>query len=183
MKKSLLVFIMIYATQPMIAADTCKNPATYKTVSDSDLEDVCIRSTTPTYRRFTLNKLVRDNQVTIHDKQNVKTEYTVLADDKDYLSALYDKLTEELDEVFASKDRDELISEIGDLEEVLDAVKAVHAIDKDEVTKVRAKKNKEKGAFGKRIFIHYIDIPASAKNLTRYCVERPEKYPEVICRK
>lgn len=131
-------------------------------------------------RRFVLNKLAR-NKIVERFKQedNVTSNFEILEDNEQYLEALSEKLIEELEEVFAAQDKDELVEELADLEEALHAFKKLLAITDKEVAAAREKKNKEKGDFSGRVFVHYIDVPASAKRVLNYCEEQPDKYPEV----
>lgn len=130
-------------------------------------------------RRFVLNKLVRDNIVEKFQEEGVAANSEVLTDNEQYLEGLSAKLIEELEEVFAAQDKDELIEELADLEEALHSFKHLLGITEKEVTAMREKKVKEKGSYTDRLFIHYIDVPSKAKRLLKYYEEQPDKYPEV----
>ncbi len=130
-------------------------------------------------RRFVLNKLVRSHVVELFKKDGVVANAEILKDNEQYLEALSNKLIEELEETFAAQDRNELVKEIADLEDALAAFKELVGISNQEVKKAQEEKHKEKGDFSKRLFIHYIDVPKSAKKVIEYCESQPDKYPEV----
>ncbi len=130
-------------------------------------------------RRFVLNKLARNKIVEKFKEEGVTSNFEILKDNEQYLEALSEKLIEELEEVFAAQNKEELVEEIADLEEVLAEFKKLLAVNEKEVTIAREKKNKEKGSFSDRLFVHYIDVPANAKRVIKYCEEQPDKYPEV----
>lgn len=130
-------------------------------------------------RRFVLNKLARNKIVQKFKEEGVTANFEILKDNEQYLEGLSEKLIEELEEVFAAENKEELIEELADLEEALSAFKHLLAITDKEVAAAREKKNKEKGSFSDRIFVHYIDVPASVKRVIKYCEDQPDKYPEV----
>lgn len=99
------------------------------------------------------NKLVRDRipEIILADGEIPKTK--TLSTGK-YKLALLDKVVEEAKEVAETKGkRSDLIKEVGDLEEVLMALMDVCNISCKEISVVRRKRKKERGGFGKRIFL------------------------------
>ena len=85
----------------------------------------------------------------------------------------------ELEEVFDSQSQEELVVELADLEEVMDAFKKLVSIDQKDIDAVRKAKSAERGLFEKRIFIEHADVPESAKEVFEYISGQPDKYPEV----
>ncbi len=94
------------------------------------------------------NKLVRDNIPKIIIA-NGSTPKTRSLDDKEYLTALCNKLVEE-----AMEARDNpVIEELADLLEVIMAIAKNIGYSFQQIEKVREKKKKLRGGFDKRIFL------------------------------
>src|SRR3989338_5949904 len=89
------------------------------------------------------------------------------------------KILEELEEVFAATTQAELIEELGDLEEVLNAFKVLTKIDQKAIDQSRKEKFLKKGGYQKRLYMHYIDAPENSWEY-EYCLKNPEKYPEIV---
>lgn len=71
---------------------------------------------------------------------------------------IYNKLEEETKEVVAAKnDAHDLIKEIGDVYEVIDAIIDNCGLDKDEIIKIKNQRKVERGGFNKKIFLESID--------------------------
>lgn len=102
------------------------------------------------------NKLIRDNIPEIIERDN-KTYKVRVLDDAEYLACLKDKLLEEGNEVKNAGDRSEVIKEIADVLEVLDAIKGCYGITDEEVMTVKNKKVSSNGAFNKRLFLEYVE--------------------------
>jgi len=99
--------------------------------------------------RKTYNKLVRDRipEIIAADGRQCRTE--IMSDDE-YRQALLVKLVEEAQEV-AAADRDELVKEIADLYEVIDALIIAFDLDREAVIATQQKRRDERGGFEKRI--------------------------------
>lgn len=102
------------------------------------------------------NKLVRDRIPEIIEKDNKTCKVRVL-DDFEYLECLKSKLLEEGNEVKNANSRIEIIKEIADVLEVLDAIKACYAITDDEIMDIKNKKATSNGAFNKKLFLEYVE--------------------------
>jgi predicted house-cleaning noncanonical NTP pyrophosphatase (MazG superfamily) len=67
-------------------------------------------------------------------------------------------LIEEAREVeAASGNLKELVKEIGDVQEVIDAVIDCFGLDDDEIKKLKEKRKSERGGFEKKIFLEYTE--------------------------
>lgn len=98
-------------------------------------------------------KLVRDNIPAIIEK-NGETCVTRKLTDKEYETALAEKLQEEVAELleaYTAKERS--AEEIADVMEVLYAMGKTCAVSKREIEQVRSQKAAEKGTFSKKIFL------------------------------
>lgn len=102
--------------------------------------------------RKTFRKLVRDLIPDII-RQNGDVPVTKKLSVKEYKKELIKKLREEVEEVLVAKKREDLVSELADVQEVLTALYEAHHIECSEVTETARKKRKARGAFTKKIFL------------------------------
>jgi predicted house-cleaning noncanonical NTP pyrophosphatase (MazG superfamily) len=128
---------------------------------------------------FYLRKLVRDQvlQRCLDDPQFV-TDYTVL-EPRDFKRSLIEKIHEEADEIplLDTKD-DEVLAEIADVQEVIDALTTSYGYSKADVQQAQAKKVAKNGAFEKRAFVTSFTIEGD-NEWTDYFRKNPDKYEEV----
>ncbi|MDD2839837.1 MAG: nucleoside triphosphate pyrophosphohydrolase [Rickettsiales bacterium] len=99
-----------------------------------------------------MKKLVRDKIPEIFHNTNIK----ILTNDNDFYNSLKDKLFEEIKEFYEASNEDELVSEMGDVFEVLHAICDFKKISLEEIEKKRIKKLEERGGFKKRIMLTFI---------------------------
>lgn len=105
----------------------------------------------------TYNKLVRDRIPEIIKAEGASLKTRIL-DDVEFRIELMKKLVEEAHEVVgASADKKELIKEIGDVFEVIDAIITAFELDKADIQKVKEERQKSRGAFEEKIFLEYTD--------------------------
>ena len=95
------------------------------------------------------NKLVRDKIPDIIASEG-RTCETEIMDDAEYKQALQDKIVEEGEEIRKSSD-EELVTEIADLYEVIDALIAVYGLSKEEILRRQAERRESRGGFEKKI--------------------------------
>lgn len=108
-------------------------------------------------KKVTFNSLVRDKIPDFLESKGCFVEQTVLLDDV-FEKALKSKLIEEADEVRKAASKKELIEEIADLQEVINALLEFHAIDQNEIERAQLKKIEAKGGFERRIFVSEISF-------------------------
>lgn len=99
-----------------------------------------------------LTKLVRDKIPEIMREQGKEVRVKELSS-QEYLQALLEKLKEETWETASAKTREELISELTDVLEVIDTILKEAGISKKEVEKNKQKRRKERGGFKKKLFL------------------------------
>lgn len=128
-------------------------------------------------RKFQQNKLWRDKMVA-HVEQMGSVVHCHCLDDAAYDQQLRLKLLEEADEVARATNQKELIAELGDVLEAIDALCVLHGLAKEDVLAVQAAKRVERGGFYDRLFVTVAEHPAGSY-LEQYCLAEPEKYPEV----
>jgi predicted house-cleaning noncanonical NTP pyrophosphatase (MazG superfamily) len=99
--------------------------------------------------RTNYNKLVRDRIPDIIRAEGRDCGVETLSP-QDYLAALRAKIVEEAQEL-AQAPQAELISELADIQEVLDALMTAYGIERSEVDAVQARRRAERGGFAQRI--------------------------------
>ena len=105
--------------------------------------------------KITYNKFVRDRIPEIIAEQG-KQFATAVYDDTSYLNALKQKVIEEANEVASAESDAELIKEIGDLYEVLDALLAATGISRDDVSSLQEKRRIERGGFEDKLELLWV---------------------------
>ncbi|MDE2096758.1 MAG: nucleoside triphosphate pyrophosphohydrolase [Patescibacteria group bacterium] len=94
------------------------------------------------------NKLVRD-KIPEYIKSKGGVPITRIADDKEYWEKLKEKLLEEIKEF----SENEVIEEMADIQEVIEAMCDYKNFNKESISMVRNKKIEERGAFKKKIIL------------------------------
>ena len=99
-------------------------------------------------------KLVRDRIPEIIDRAGKTATWRELRDDE-FRLALKAKALEEAQELFDATD-DALLSELADLEEVVQAILTAYGHSRGELDLVRKRKNEDRGAFARRRFLESV---------------------------
>lgn len=102
------------------------------------------------------NKLVRDNIPEIIQKAN-KTPNIRILDNDDYLYYLKLKLVEEAKEASNTNNNDELINELADVVEVIEAIIKTTNIAIEDINNAKISKANKNGQFNKKIFLESVD--------------------------
>lgn len=105
--------------------------------------------------KITYNKLVRDHIPEIIDADG-KTACCRIMEEEEYRNALKNKLVEEAGEVQAAHSREELVKELADVLEVVEALQDANGISPKEVLSVKHQKAKRNGKFEKRILLECV---------------------------
>jgi predicted house-cleaning noncanonical NTP pyrophosphatase (MazG superfamily) len=103
----------------------------------------------------TYNKLVRDRIPEIIAKAGKPFEAEQMSADK-YRQALRDKLVEEAQEVAMAGEED-LLTELADVYEVLEALMTAYQIGEVEVRSVQAKRCEARGGFDERLKLLWVE--------------------------
>jgi predicted house-cleaning noncanonical NTP pyrophosphatase (MazG superfamily)/8-oxo-dGTP pyrophosphatase MutT (NUDIX family) len=98
------------------------------------------------------NKLVRDKIPEIIKKDN-KNPVFHTANETEYKIKLYEKLSEETEELKKSHSKEEL----ADVLEVIDSIIKLEKFSKEEITKLKQNKLKQRGSFKKRIILDEVN--------------------------
>jgi predicted house-cleaning noncanonical NTP pyrophosphatase (MazG superfamily) len=128
----------------------------------------------PTFR---CNKLGRDKGIESFKAEGITVHYKLLQG-KELTQALHHKLVEEVQEVDAAKDREEVIAELADVLEVIDGLCKAHGITALQIAAVKEKKYTERGGFKKGFYVEIIEM-ADDHPKVRHFRASPEKYPEL----
>lgn len=105
--------------------------------------------------RVYYNKLIRDN---IADKirgKGEECEVRELSDDQEFEQELLKKVAEEAGALSRARSREDLLDELADLMEVLDALKSHTKPTDEELNAAREESAAKKGRFEKRHFLHW----------------------------
>jgi predicted house-cleaning noncanonical NTP pyrophosphatase (MazG superfamily) len=95
------------------------------------------------------NKLVRDKIPGFCKDQGEAPKTLIIKDDREYLSALCDKLIEEAHEV----KEDSSLEELADVLEVVYGIAKILGYSREQIESTRIQKAKERGGFEDRIFL------------------------------
>jgi len=98
------------------------------------------------------NKLIRDRIPEIIEKDGNTADIIILSEES-FKQAIKEKLIEEATEVLNADNRDEVLSELADLQEVMDAIKQMYNINTLEVNTIQAVKALQRGKFEKRLYL------------------------------
>ena len=126
--------------------------------------------------KFGCNKISRDNTVARMTAADIITHYKILTG-TELNQALKNKLIEEAHEVLTAEDRTELISELADTLEVLEALCQSHNISQAEILEVKHAIKAQRGNFDRGVFMEYIEM-AEDNPWVAHFRKSPEKYPE-----
>jgi predicted house-cleaning noncanonical NTP pyrophosphatase (MazG superfamily) len=130
-------------------------------------------------RKFTSNKLWRDTAPERLEQQDNAIVHVVQIDNAEYKRQLGLKLLEEAAEVQSALSEKEMISEIGDVYEVLDCIIALHNLSKDEIIAEQERKRAERGSYLARKYVTYAEYVPDGF-MVPYCLAQPEKYQEIF---
>lgn len=127
-----------------------------------------------TYR---FEKIVRDLTPEILKKEGATVHLKKLTEDEK-IQALKDKLREEVEEIYQSNTRDDLIEEVADFLDVLDVTLSQKNISWQEIENQRQTKKEKRGSFNACTYVKSIDIQTN-KPAHQYFEEKPRDYPKL----
>jgi len=129
---------------------------------------------------FFFKKLVRDQVLQrCLDDPKVRTDYRIL-DPLEFKRELIAKIHEETDEIpVIETGDDEVLSEIADVQAVIDSLIEAYGYTKDDVAAAQQKKASKNGVFEKRAYIHSVDLDDDSEWIA-YFRRSPEKYEEQV---
>ncbi len=128
---------------------------------------------------FIFDKLVRDKvlQRCLEDPK-VRTTYRTL-DVSEFKKELIAKIHEEANEIpVRDVSDDEIISELADVQAVLDALRDSYGISSEELATAKFKKFEKNGGFEEKAYIASVDLDDDSE-WNEYFRSQPDKYKEV----
>lgn len=128
--------------------------------------------------KFKVDKLIRDKIPELLSQKKIKYKLTTL-EKSDYLQKLYNKLLEEISEVFNAKNKQETTEELADVLEVFLALCGAHNIPFQVVEEKRIVKKIAHGGFEQRIYNAYVEIKEENPHI-QYYIDRPVQYPQIF---
>lgn len=102
------------------------------------------------------HKIVRDNIPDLIAKTGAKVQHRVMPVD-DFARLLRQKLVEEANEVVGAQTYEALVSELGDILDVVQAIQQIVGVPDVMIREARDKKQAERGGFDKRIFLETVE--------------------------
>lgn len=128
---------------------------------------------------FIFDKLVRDKVLQrCLDDPKVRTNYYTL-EEADYKKELIAKIHEEANEIpVRDINDDEIISELADVQAVLDALRDSYGITAEELAKAQQKKLDKNGGFDDKAYIVSVELDEDSE-WNEYFRAQPDKYKEV----
>lgn len=124
---------------------------------------------------FRCEKLVRDRIPELMTGPDSIIEVETL-DHKAHILALKNKLKEEAEEVHCAITKEELIEEIADVKEVLDALMLKLSITRTELEETKKLKSLKKGGFDRGLFLKSVAADKDSAIAARF-LKDPIKYP------
>lgn len=129
-------------------------------------------------RTFYQNKLWRDKAVEKMEKHGSVMHWRWL-DDAQYSQQLLLKLVEEAQEAVDAQSGNDLIEELADVRDIVDALCTLHSITSEQIAQAQAARYQERGGFLNRVFVEKAEHPEGSFGV-EYCLAQPHKYPEII---
>lgn len=127
--------------------------------------------------KFNCNKLSRDKTLKNMEREGIITTHIVLQG-KALIDALNKKLIEEAHEVVEAHDRNDVVSELVDVLEVIDGLCKAYGISHDEIASAKKATHQKRGGFEQGLFLQTIEM-ASDNPWVAHFRKSPEKYPEI----
>ncbi len=126
--------------------------------------------------KFKCNKLARDKTLENMKQDGIITSHKIL-NKNDLLYHLKQKLVEESKEVEEASSQNEIIAELADVFELLDAIIKVSEISLENIICVKEFKQKTRGGFDMGIYLETIEMDEDNKWVKHFRAS-PDKYKE-----
>ena len=126
-------------------------------------------------KKYNFNKLIRSKLPERMRQEGVLLHGRAL-DDQEFIIELKNKLIEEALEVKDTLSRIDLIKELADVIEVIEALVSSASITKDEIEQERLVKRDTNGHFLAENFIDYIEVPTDKSAIIEYLENKNRPY-------
>lgn len=128
-------------------------------------------------RKFYQNKLWREKLIKLKEEKGAIVHIIPLAH-SEFGEELGMKLIEEANEFYGAETHKEMVDQIVDLLEAVDALMIFHGISQEEVMKLKVKKLEEFGSYTEHKLVDYVEYPVGSED-EKYCLKHPDRYPEL----
>lgn len=126
-------------------------------------------------KRYQFNKLVRNKLPERMIQEGITVSKKTLST-AEYRAELINKIYEEVQEVQECDNREEFVTEIADLLEVIESLLREHNISMEEVKREQQLKKDANGYFSVENYVSYIDVPVENSKLIDYLENRKRPY-------
>lgn len=126
-------------------------------------------------KRYQFNKLVRSKLPARMESEGVVINGCTLSDEE-YVMQLKQKLMEEAEEVSLATTRENLVVELADVMEVINALAEAASIDLSEIEKAKIEKRDVNGHFHADHYIGYIEVALDNKKVIDYFENKNRPY-------
>lgn len=130
-----------------------------------------------TIKSFKVEKLIRDQVAGVLLIEGIVVHERVM-EPPEFIQRLKDKLVEEGEEVRQVQNDEELLEELADVLEVVQALASASGLTMEQIERKRAEKRCARGGFDKKIYSHKFDIEETNQAITSY-LNKPAKYPQI----
>ena len=126
-------------------------------------------------RKYPFNKLIRSKLPARMIEEGVVVNAQKL-EVQEYIIQLKQKIIEEAKEVSEAESREELITELADVLEVIYALAEATAISEAEIEQARIEKREINGHFKPEHYIHYIQVASDNHKVIEYLENKNRPY-------
>ena len=126
-------------------------------------------------KRYHFDKLIR-SKIPPRMKNEGVFVYSNSLSGPDYQDALKKKIIEEAQEVHDANSKEDLITELADVMEVIHAIAQVNQISLKEIEAAQAKKRKINGYFLPKNYINYIEVAEDNHKVIEYLENKKRPY-------
>lgn len=128
--------------------------------------------------KFFCNKLGRDKDLAIDKAAGIQATHRYL-DKQELQNALKKKLIEEATEVTTAMSKEEIISELADVQLVIDGLCKAYGIEKSELLAKKDDHYQKRGGFETGYFVEYIEMAEDNPEISYFrAPENANRYPE-----
>ncbi len=123
--------------------------------------------------KFLVRKLIRDKFADLDHWQGIR-----VLSKSEFTHELKRKLVEEAEEVMAAATSEEVLEELADAQDIIEALAKNLGFSKTDISEAQAKKQEKRGGFDRRVFAEIIDLKDEDR-LVAHCRSQPHKYQEI----
>ena len=126
-------------------------------------------------RKYPFNKLIRSKIPNRMETEGVSVNRNSLSE-SEYLTELKKKILEEAQEVSEANSKEELITELADVMEVIQAIADANSISLTDIEEAQLKKREINGYFLPENYINYIEVAEDNHKVIEYLDNKNRTY-------